>query len=243
MRTRKGKVVLVTGGSRGIGKAIVHRFKEEGWQVATCATQDQHLKKIPADFKFKCNVTSPQQVKQVVEQVIEALGKINVLVNNAGLAGNNPLQPKASDELWHRILDTNLNGTYYFCKYAAPYLPDKTGKVINISSVLGLKGVANASAYCAAKHGVIGLTRALAHDFAPRNITVNAICPGWTRTEMAMSRLQEIGMSEKDLGTSVPLGRFIEPEEIADFVFFLASSKASSMITGQALTIDGGTLP
>jgi NAD(P)-dependent dehydrogenase (short-subunit alcohol dehydrogenase family) len=237
------KVALITGGSRGIGNALVKRFKEEGWFVAACATEEKNLKDSPADFKFKCDVTSAIEVKQGVKQVIENLGRIDILINNAGLSGSNSLDADASDDVWHQILNTNLNGTYYMCKQVSPHLPDGTGRVINIASVLALKGVPDATAYCAAKHGVLGFTRGLAHALAPRKITVNAVCPGWTRTEMAMGRMQEIGISEKDFKTWVPLGRFIEPEEVADFVFYLSTSKASAMITGQALTIDGGTLP
>ena len=165
------------------------------------------------------------------------------MVNNAGLAGSNPLSPDSDDDFWQRILDVNLNGTYYMCKYSAPHLPDGTGRIINIASVLALKGVPDQTAYCAAKHAVLGFTRAFAQYLAPRKITINAICPGWTRTEMAEGRMSEIGITEKDLSTSVPLGRFVEPTEVADLAYFLASSEASSMITGQALTIDGGTLP
>ncbi len=243
MQSTQSKVVLITGGSRGIGSAIVDRFKKEGWKVATCATSISGLQESIADFKFKCDVGKREEVLQGLKEVFQALGQIDVLINNAGLSGSNPMGPESSDDLWHRIIDVNLNGTYYMCKYATPYLPDQTGRIINIASVLGLKGVPDQTAYCAAKHGVIGFTRALAHLLAPRKITVNAICPGWVRTEMAAFRMHEIGISEKDLKTQVPLGRFIEPHEIADFAYFLSTAPASAMITGQALTLDGGTLP
>ncbi len=243
MKTQKKKTVLITGGSRGIGLATVLKFKENGWNVATCGTQETRLKENPADFKFLCDVANKEDVKKGLEQIANIFGQIDVLVNNAGLAGSNPLSPDSDDDFWHRIMDVNLHGTYYMSKYSAPLIPDKTGKIINIASVLALKGVPDQTAYCAAKHAVLGFTRAFAHYLAPRKITVNAICPGWVRTEMAEGRMKEIGITENDLTTSVPLGRFVEPREIADFVYFLASSEASSMITGQALTIDGGTLP
>ncbi len=236
------KVVLITGGSRGIGKAIIELFKKQGWSVAACGQTETRLKNIPADFKFKCDVTQVDDVKNGIKKVLDYFGKIDTLVNNAGLAGGNSLNPDTSDEFWQRIIDVNLHGTYYMCKYVAPHLPDISGRIINIASVLALKGVPDQTAYCAAKHGVLGFTRALAHYLAPRKITVNAICPGWVRTEMAEVRMKEIGITEKSLETSVPLGRIIEPSEVADFVYFLTTSSAASMITGQALTIDGGTL-
>src|SRR5690606_14665921 len=113
--------------------------------------------------------------------------------------------PRESDQLWHEILNVNLNGTYYMSKYFSPFISNEHGRIINIASVLGLKGVPDASAYCASKHGVIGLTRSLAHFFASRKITVNAICPGWVRTEMAAGRLGEIGWGEEQLSREVPL--------------------------------------
>lgn len=237
------KVILVTGGSRGIGKALVHQFKNQGWTVATCATHEGHLQDSPADLSLKCDVGNSLEVKTTVEKVILKLGQLDALVNNAGLAGSNSLDTESDDSFWHRIMDVNLNGTYYMCKNAAPHLPDQSGRIVNIASVLALKGVPDQTAYCAAKHGVLGFTRALAHYLAPRKISVNAVCPGWVRTDMAEGRMKEIGITEKSFESSVPFGRFVEPSEVADFVYFLVTSQASSMITGQALTIDGGTLP
>jgi len=243
MTPQAKKTVLITGGSRGIGHSAVLKFKENGWNVATCATGEARLQQSPADLKFLCNVAKAHEVKRGIEKVLHTFGQIDAVVNNAGLAGSNPLSPESDDEFWLRILDVNLNGTYYMSKYVAPHLPDRTGRIINIASVLALKGVPDQTAYCAAKHAVLGFTRAFAQHLAPRKITVNAICPGWVRTEMAEGRMKEIGMTENDISTSVPLARFVEPSEVADLIYFLASSEASAMITGQALTIDGGTLP
>lgn len=237
------KIALITGGSRGIGKAIVEHFKHQDWIVATCGTNANRIKDCIADFKFECDVSRIDSVKSMIHELVKQTQKIDVLVNNSGLSGSNSLDPDMSDDLWHRIVDVNLHGTYYTCKYSLPFLPDGSGRIINIASVLALKGVPDSTAYCAAKHGVLGLTRALAHSLAPRKITVNAVCPGWVRTQMAEGRMKEIGISESDLKVGVPLQRFIEPQEVADFVYYIASSKGASMITGQALTIDGGTLP
>ncbi|MFZ9595324.1 MAG: SDR family NAD(P)-dependent oxidoreductase [Bdellovibrionia bacterium] len=242
MKTQRKKTVFITGGSRGIGLATVRLFKEHGWNVATCATRMENLKDNPADLQFSCQVSNPQEIKSTLEQIVQHWGQIDALVNNAGLAGTNSLEPSSDDQLWHDILNVNLHGTYYVCKYGAAYLPDQTGRVINIASVLALRGVPDATAYCAAKHAVLGFTRALAQHLAPRKITVNAICPGWTKTDMAESRMKEIGLSEPALNRSVPLGRMVEPKEVADLIYYLASSEGASMMTGQALTIDGGSL-
>jgi len=235
------KVVLVTGGSRGMGLAMVQRFQKAGYKVATCATTLENARKSGADFAFACDVSKRDQVKAGIAAVVQALGGIDVLINNAGLAGTNLLDPSDDDAFWEQIIDVNLNGTYYMAKYALPHLPDQSGRIINIASVLALKGVPDQTAYCAAKHGVLGFTRALAHFTAPRGITVNVICPGWTRTDMAFQRFGELGMTEESLKSGVPLGRFIEPEEIAAAAVYLASDGASG-ITGQSLTIDGGVL-
>lgn len=238
----QNQVALITGGSRGIGKALVERFKHEGYSVITCATALEHLSDSPADLKVACQVQNITQVKNLIQQGVSRFGKIDVLVNNAGFAGGNSLETSESDELWHQIIDVNLNGMYYLCKYAAPHIADHTGRIINIASVLALKGVPDQTAYCAAKHGVLGFTKAFALHLAPRKITVNAVCPGWVRTDMAQGRMKELGLTEEVLQRSVPLARMIEPSEIADFVYHLSSSAASQMITGQALTIDGGAL-
>ncbi len=242
MKSAEKKVALITGGSRGIGAAIVKRFKEDGWMIATCATHESHLDRSIADFKFKCDVADVHAVQSGINQVLKCFGRIDVLINNSGLAGSNSMEASSTDESWHRIIDVNLHGVYYMCKYVSPHLPDGSGKIINIASVLALKGVPDQTAYCAAKHGVLGFTRAFSGYLAPRKITVNAVCPGWVRTEMAQGRMQDLGITEKDFEVTVPLGRFVEPEEVADVVSYLASSPGSAMITGQAITIDGGTL-
>ena len=233
------KTVLITGASRGIGLALCKTFHSRGWRVAGLA------RTLPTDpsieMALSCDVSDSHQVQAAVSRVIANFGTLDAVINNAGLAGSNPLDPGSSDELWKEIIDVNLHGTYYVTKACLPHLRNQTGRVIQIASVLALKGVPDQTAYCAAKHGVLGFTRALAHAVASRGITVNAVCPGWVRTEMAAGRGMELGLSEKELAQGVPLGRFIEPEEIAKFVLWLASPEAS-MITGQALTMDGGTL-
>jgi NAD(P)-dependent dehydrogenase (short-subunit alcohol dehydrogenase family) len=232
--------VLVTGGSRGIGLAIVERFKKAGWRVAACARACDHLAESPADLKLACDVADPNAVRDGVAAVVREFGAIDALVNSAGLAGSNPLGVECDDALWHRVIGVNLHGTYYFTKHAFPHIPDG-GRIINIGSVLSHKGVADQTAYCAAKHAVLGFTRAFAHHAATRAVTVNIVCPGWVRTDMARGRWQELRIDEAQAASSVPLGRIVEPAEVASLVHFLASDEAGA-ITGQAFNIDGGAL-
>jgi NAD(P)-dependent dehydrogenase (short-subunit alcohol dehydrogenase family) len=234
------KSVLVTGGSRGIGLAIVARFKAEGWRVAACARALEHLAECPADFKFACDVTDPDSVRDGIAAVVREFGAIDALVNSAGLAGSNPLDPESDDALWHRVIDVNLNGTYYVTKHAFPHIADG-GRIVNIGSQLSHTGVADQTAYSAAKHAVLGFTRAFAHHAAGRSVTVNAVCPGWVRTDMARGRWQELNIDAEEAAAEVPLGRIVEPAEVAALVHFLASDEAGA-ITGQAFNIDGGAL-
>lgn len=234
-------VALVTGGSRGIGRACVEAFSRAGFRVAACATTEAGARAADPAYAFACDVADRESVRRGIEGVLARLGRVDVVVNNAGIAGNNSLAPDDDDALWHRIVDVNLHGTYYVSKAALPHLPEGEGRIINIASTLGLIGVPEQTAYCAAKHGVVGFTRALALHVAPRGITVNAICPGWTRTDMMEQRAGELGVDTDALARGVPLGRAVEPEEVAAMALYLASPAARS-ITGQALVIDGGSL-
>jgi len=233
------RVALVTGASRGIGAAIAARLSAAGWKVAACAREERSLK--VGDHRFACDVTDPEQVRDAVAGTLAKLGRIDALVCNAGLAGSNSMSADENDDLWHRIVDVNLNGTYYFAKQALPHLPDGTGRIVTIGSTLSLRGVPDQPAYCAAKHAVLGLTRSLAHFAAARRITVNCVCPGWTRTEMAEGRRQELGWTQAELESGVPLGRMIEPDEVARLVEYLLSEAAAG-VTGRDFVIDGGAL-
>ncbi|MDB5395665.1 MAG: 3-oxoacyl-ACP reductase [Rhodospirillales bacterium] len=229
------RVVLVTGGTRGIGRAIADRFCEQGATVIVCG-RSAPREKLPTRAGFiSCDIADAGAVKQM----FAAITQLDILVNNAGLAGGNPLD--GDDDLWHAIVATNLHGAYYCSKAALPLLPDKKGRIINIASVLGLYGVGDSTAYCAAKHGVVGLTRALAKAVAPRGITVNAVCPGFVRTDMAEQRYQEIGITEAQAAAAAPTGRITEPSEVAGAVLWFASADAGN-VTGQALVMDGGRM-
>jgi len=226
------QIAVVTGGTRGIGRAIAARLAADGYRVIVAA---RHVPVDCAEEFRACDVTDAA----AVHGLFAGLARIDALVNSAGLAGANALDD--DDALWHAIVTSNLHGTYYCCKAALPLLPDCRGRIVNIASVLGLRGVADQTAYCAAKHGVVGFTRALALALAPRGITVNAICPGWVDTEMARQRFSELGITPETAAAGVPTGRIVTPEEVADAVAWLLRPEARS-ITGNALPIDGGGL-
>jgi ketoreductase len=249
----ENKVAVITGGGRGIGRAIAEAFAKEGASVAICSRTIGNLKETAASLSQQglsvlavpCDIRDAGNVDKAVSDVIDKFGRVDILVNNSGASGMNPLD-RADDSKWMDIINTNLTGMYLVTKRALRSMADG-GRVINISSVLGKFGVPGYTAYCTSKHGVIGFTRALAQELAPRKITVNAICPGWVDTEMASEGIMEIsshiGVSpedfKKDALTRVPLGRFLDPEEVSGLAVYIASDAAKSM-TGQALNICGG---
>jgi NAD(P)-dependent dehydrogenase (short-subunit alcohol dehydrogenase family) len=234
-------VVLVTGGSRGIGRACVAAFAAAGWRVASCATTQDGAKSRGAALGLACDVADRGAAQELIARVVGELGRLDAVVNNAGVAGENSLSPEDDDALWHRIIGVSLHGTYFVTKHALPHLPEHSGRIINMGSTLSLRGVPDQTAYCAAKHAVVGFTKSIALAVAPRGITANAICPGWVRTDMAAQRGRELSLDEAAMARSVPLGRLVEPEEVAALALWLTSPAAAS-ITGQTLVMDGGSL-
>lgn len=226
------RTAIVTGGTRGIGRAVAERLAGDGYRVIVAGRNAPSA--CPFEFRM-CDVARPDAVRRL----FAGLQRVDVLVNSAGIAGANVLD--GDDELWHAIIGSNLNGTYFCCKTAVPLLPDQTGRIVNIASVLGLRGVPDQTAYCAAKHGVVGFTRALALALAPRGITVNAVCPGWVATGMADARYRELGITAAQAAAGVPTGQIATPAEIADAVAWLVRAESRG-ITGHALPIEGGGL-
>jgi NAD(P)-dependent dehydrogenase (short-subunit alcohol dehydrogenase family) len=184
-------------------------------------------------------VADDASVKQAFETIREQVQRIDVLVNNAGLAGADRLDDP-DDDTWHRVIEVNLGGTFRCTRAALPWLQDAGGRVVCISSFLGLRGVPDQVAYTAAKHGVVGLVKAFALALAPRGITVNAICPGWVDTDMARQRFTELGIDAQQARSGVPTGLIVTPQEVADMVLYLCSPAARN-VTGQALALDGGS--
>jgi len=240
------KVAIITGASRGIGRAIAKKLYEEGASIALCARSP--IKDFPEErsLPVTMDVRDQKSVDSGIRRIVDRFGKIDIVINNAGTSGITPVDA-ATTEPWLDILQTNLVGTYYVTRAATPHVPNG-GRVIMISSVLGKFGVPGYTAYCAAKTGLIGFTRSLALELAPRKITVNALCPGWTDTEMARSGMRDIaasaGISVEEFKTQamarVPLGEMVEPEEVADLVAFLCAPTGDK-ITGQAISICGGS--
>jgi NAD(P)-dependent dehydrogenase (short-subunit alcohol dehydrogenase family) len=250
-----GRVALVTGGGTGIGKAISGTLAKDGARVAIASRNSSHLEQASQEFNragfsslpIQMDVRKKEEVQRAVAKVEETWDTIDILVNNAGTSGLNRIDD-ADDGRWQDILQTNLTGMYFVTKEVLKVMRDHSdGRIINVSSVLGKFGVAGYSAYCTAKHGMIGFTRALALEVVNRGITVNAICPGWVDTEMARLGMREsaayqgitVEEFKKQAIEAVPIRRFIELEEVAHLALYLASSKAAG-ITGQAINICGG---
>ncbi len=230
-----GRRAVVTGGTLGIGAAVAARLAAGGFEVIAAARRPPAELLSGICYK-RCDVADAA----AVQALFAPLECVDALVCCAGVAGANRLDAE-DDSLWHEIVTTNLHGAYYCCKRALPLLPDGSGRIVVIASVLGLRGAPDQTAYCAAKHGVIGLVRALALAVAPRGITVNAVCPGWVDTAMAARRFAELGIIREQAAAALPTGRIVSPQEVAATVAFLLSAEAAS-ITGHALPVDGGGL-
>ncbi|MBW2091796.1 MAG: 3-oxoacyl-ACP reductase FabG [Deltaproteobacteria bacterium] len=240
----EGKVAVVTGGSRGIGRGICLSLAREGAAVIVNYFQnktaaDDVVKNIKSydrkAMSIQADVRRFEEVEHMVEVTLEHFEKIDILVNNAGLV--KPLSfLKATREDWHHIIDTHLNGTYNCCKLVLPSMVErKTGRVINISSGIAVTGFHGYASYCAAKAGIISLSKTLAKELASKGIYVNVVAPGFVPTELQDSISPEVRARLLD---SIPMKRFGKVEEIAEVVTFLASS--GSYINGQVIHVDGG---
>lgn len=253
-----GRAAIVTGGGSGIGLAIARRFAAAGARVALCgrsaaplAAAAEEIRKSGGEALARpCDIRRSEEVRAFVREVAAAFGAIHILVNNAGISGRTPLAgdgAEASDARWRDILATNLDGVYCMTKAVLAHMPERSGRIINVSSVLGRFGVPGYAAYCTTKHGLLGFTRALALELAGRAITVNAICPGWVSTDMAWKGMRDSAAAQgitfeefrRQAMAGVPLGRMIEPEEVAELAAYLASDAAGGM-TGQTLNLCGG---
>ena len=239
-----GKLVLVTGASRGIGKAIALILGRAGATVIGTATTESgsdNISKIFADNKvsgkgIKLNVTDNEQITSLIKSVNEDFGSIDILINNAGITRDNILLRMKEDE-WEDIINTNLSSLYKMSKSVLRgMIKKRSGRIISITSVVGAMGNAGQSNYAAAKAGMIGFTKSLAREVGVRGITVNAVAPGFIETDMT-SNLP--GEKKEALASQIPMGRLGTPDEVANAVLFLAGD-SGSYITGQTLHVNGG---
>jgi len=240
-----GRVALVTGGSRGIGRAIALKLASEGAHVAVNFNQNQlAAEEVVAAAKVagvdaimvQGDIGTREGAEAAVKATVERWNRLDILVNNAGIT-RDQLIMRLSEEDWDAVLDTNLKGAYLCSKLASRHmLRARWGRIINISSVVGQMGNAGQANYAAAKAGLLGLTKSLAREYSSKNITANAVAPGWIETDIVAGLSEEA--RQYVLG-QIPLGRYGEPEDVAGAVAFLVSD-AAAYITGQTLNVDGG---
>jgi len=238
------RTALVTGASRGLGRAIAERLARDGWRVELVARQADKLNEVRAAIEaaggkacvHTADISDPKSADQVIAAVEKESGPLGALINNAGITKDGLLM-RMDDADWSAVIDTNLTGAFRWIRAASRgMLKARTGRIVNIGSVVGLVGNAGQANYAAAKAGLIGLTQSVAREFASRGVTCNCVCPGFFDTDMT-SVLKE-DLKSKVL-TGIPLGRFGKPEEVAGLVSFLCGTDAG-YVTGQAWAIDGG---
>jgi len=241
----KDKVILITGSSQGIGKAIALKFVSLGARIALndIQSQEESLKKTKEEIEktggqakyFLGDVSKLGEMEKIAQEIQKEFGRLDVLVNNAGIVQDRTLA-KMTEEEWQKVIDVNLTGVFNSTKAVLPLIIQNQGKIINISSVVGLKGNFGQANYAAAKAGIIGFTKSLSKEVGRFGVTVNAVAPGFIETRLTENLVEEMKNTIKKLTS---LGRFGKPEEVASLVVFLASDEAN-FITGEVITIDGG---
>src|ERR687897_3887973 len=242
----KEQVAVVTGAARGIGRRVALALAERGYAVAAndLSPPEEALiefEQVGAEaLAISGDVSDEEAVREMVGDVMENFGRVDVLVNNAGISGIVPAEQTALAD-WNRILAVNLTGPFLMSReFGKVMLRQGSGSIVNISSVAGLLGVSDRAAYNASKHGLIGLTRTLAAEWGGRGVRVNAVCPGWVKTEMDQEDQDLGGYTDEDIKGRTPMARFATPEDIAQAVAFLADPKAGGYINGHTLLVDGG---
>ena len=238
------RIAVVTGAGRGIGRAITLKFAAEGADIVCISRSVENAEKVAGEVKslgrkawvHAVDVSDSEAVTGVGEKILEEAGRVDILVNNAGITRDG-LVMRLSEEDWDTVLDTNLKGAFLFTRaFARAFLKQRSGRVINVSSIIGRTGNAGQCNYAASKAALIGLTRSIARELASRGVTVNALAPGFIETDMTAALSEQV---RQELLLKIPLNCLGQPDDIANAALFLASP-AARYVTGQVLTVDGG---
>jgi NAD(P)-dependent dehydrogenase (short-subunit alcohol dehydrogenase family) len=228
-------VALITGAAQGIGRSVAEVLKSRGY-----ATVLVDLQEIPDPSSVVCDVSSAADVASLAQHVRDRFGRVDALVNNAGVSLLEPAESTTVDQ-WRRVLEVNLTGPFLLSQeFGRDMLAAGAGSIVNIASIAGLQAIADRAAYNTSKHGLIGLTRTLAAEWGGRGVRVNAVCPGWVKTEMDEADQASGGYTDDDITGQNPMGRFATPGDIASAVAFLADPELSGFVNGVALPVDGG---
>ncbi|MBN1354618.1 MAG: 3-oxoacyl-[acyl-carrier-protein] reductase [Candidatus Omnitrophica bacterium] len=240
----KGKISIITGGARGIGLSIARTFAEQGSDVAICDVNPDVLETSKKELETtgrnvlaeKVDVTSMEDIQHFIQKVLDKFGKIDILINNAGITRDG-LLVRMADADWDAVLNVNLKGTFNFTKAVSkPMMKQRSGKIVNVASIIGIVGNAGQANYAASKGGVIAFTKSAAKELASRNINVNAVAPGFIDTQMTVSLPENL---KNDIIKQIPLGRWGSVSDVAKVALFLVSD-AAAYITGQVIQVDGG---
>lgn len=242
----RSHVAAVTGAARGIGRQVALTLAERGYAVAANdlgvpEKTLEELERIGADIlSIPGDVSDEGAVRRMAGAVMDRFGRVDVLVNNAGISLIAPAEETTLAD-WRRVIEVNLTGPFLMCReFGKEMLGRGSGSIVNISSVAGLLGVADRAAYNGSKHGLVGLTRTLAAEWGGRGVRVNAVCPGWVKTEMDVEDRAGGGYTDADIEGRVPMGRFARPEDVAQAVAYLADPEQSAFVNGHTLSVDGG---
>ncbi len=240
------RIAVVTGAARGLGRVIARTLAEDGYDIVLVDLADSSATVAEVErlgsraWPRSMDVSSEADVIALAAELQEGFGRLDLLVNNAGISLLVAAE-RTPTESWQRVLDVNLTGPFLLCRELGPFmLAARSGSIVNVASIAGLRGVSHRVAYNASKHGLIGLTSTLAAEWGGRGVRVNAVCPGWIKTEMDAEDQASGAYSDADIANQVPLARFAAPEDVAQAVAFLADPAKSGFINGVALPVDGG---